>query len=133
MTEAAAKGKGRLMTRTFTIFAIAAAATLAACDKSDQTIVADGPYDPQANAVQNLDDVELPPAIVASHAYRCKDNSLVYVDWLSNDTARVKATRDEVGTTVTKGEDGAYTAEGQSLTGASTDQTVTVNGQSCRR
>lgn len=121
------------MTRTFTIFALAAAATISGCDNSDHTIVTGEPYDPQANAVENLQNIELPPSIVASHAYRCKDNSLVYVDWLSNDTARIKQSRDEVGTSVTKGEDGTYTADGQSLSGSPSDQTVTVNGKSCRR
>lgn len=121
------------MTRTFTITALVAAALVAGCDNSDHNIVAGEPYDPQANAVQNLENVELPPSISASHTYRCKDNSVVYVDWLSNDTARIKATRAEVGTTVTMGEDGSYTAEGQSLSGAAADQTVTINGQSCRR
>jgi hypothetical protein len=86
-----------------------------------------------ANAVQNLEGVELPPTIVASHVYRCRDNSVVYVDWLSNDTARVKASRNEVGTTVTRGENGAYTGDGQSLSGTSSDQSVTINGQSCKR
>ena len=122
------------MTRTLTIFAIAAAATVAGCDNSDHTIVAGEPYDPQEEAVQNLQNVELPPAIVASHAYRCRDNSLVYIDWLNNDSARIKQSRSEVGTTVSReGEEGPYTAEGQSLAGTATDQTVTLNGQACRR
>ena len=124
----------RTMTRTITILAVAAAAFVAGCDNSDHTIVA-GPAsnDPMANAVENLQNVELPPAIVASHAYRCKDNSLVYLDWLSNDSARVKASRNEVGTTVTKGADGSYTGEGQSVTGSAADETITINGQSCKR
>lgn len=123
------------MTRTMTIIAIAAAATIAGCDNSDHNLVAGEPYDPQAEAVQNLEGIELPPAIVASHAYRCRDNSLVYIDWLNNDTARIKQSRQEVGTTVTKGEgeDAAYTAEGQSLSGGPEDQTITVNGQACKR
>ena len=122
------------MTRTFTIFAIAAAATIAGCDNSDHTITSGEPYDPQENAVQNLQNVELPPAIVASHAYRCGDNSLVYVDWLSNDTARIKQDRNEVGTTVTReGEEGPYTAEDQSLSGAADARTITVNGKTCKR
>ena len=122
------------MTRTHTLFAIAAAAMIAGCDNSDHTITAGEPYDPQENAIQNLQNVELPPAIVASHAYRCRDNSLVYVDWLNNDTARIKEDRNEVGTTVTReGEEGPFTAEGQSLSGAADAQTITVNGQTCRR
>ena len=46
--------------------------------------------DPQANADRRRAG-ELPPAIAASKTYRCKDNSLVYVDWLSdNKTANVR-------------------------------------------
>jgi len=125
--------KGAIMTRTLTLVALAATAALAACDNSDHTIVAGGPNsaDPMANAVQNLEDVKLPAAIVASNAYRCKDNSLVYIDWLNDDTARLKPERNGLGTTVAKGEDGTYTGEGRSLSGAATDQTVTIDGQSC--
>lgn len=122
------------MTRIFTLFAIAAAATIAGCDNSDHTITAGEPYDPQENAIQNLENVQLPPAIVASHAYRCADNSLVYVDWLNNDSARIKENRNEVGTTVTReGGEGPYTAEGQSLSGSADARSITVNGQSCKR
>ena len=122
------------MTRSLTIIAIVAAAGLSACDNSDHTIIA-GPNidDPMANAVQNLDSIELPPSIVASNVYRCKDNSLVYIDWLSNDSLRIKANRNEVGTTLARGEDGTYAAEGQAVTGSAADQAITINGQSCRR
>lgn len=122
------------MTRTFTIIAIAAAASIAGCDNSDHTITAGEPYDPQENVVQNLQNVELPPAIVASHAYRCADNSIVYVDWLNNNTARVKKDRNEVGTAVAQeGEEGPYSGEGQSLSGSPEDQSITVNGRTCKR
>ena len=29
-------------------------------------------------------NVALPPSITASKTYRCKDNSIVYIDWLSD-------------------------------------------------
>ena len=35
-----------------------------------------------ANELANAAPVELPPAIAASKTYRCKDNSLVQIDWL---------------------------------------------------
>ena len=35
--------------------------------------------------------------------------------------------------TVTKGEDGAYVADGQKLTGDPAATSITVNGKSCRR
>ena len=113
------------MTRTLTMLTLAAAAALAGCNKEDHTIVSDpaGP-DPMANVADA--NVVLPPAISASRAYRCKDNSLVYIDWLSDGTARVKKDRNEVGTTVTPG------AEGSPLTGDAKAGTVTYNGQSCK-
>ena len=100
---------------------LAAAAALAGCDQSDHNITAAGPYDPQANATVNT-EVTLPPSIAASKAYRCKDNSLVYVDWLSDGTARVKAARNEVGTPATAEE----------LKGDAQSATITANGKSCR-
>ena len=114
------------MTRPFTIIALVAAAALAGCDNSDHTIVSDpaGP-DPMANAVANMGSVQLPASIQASKAYRCKDNSLIYVDWLSDGTARVKKTREEVGTTVTLG-------EGAPLKGDAKAASITYNGQSCK-
>jgi len=114
------------MTRTMTLLALAAAAALAGCDNSDQTIVADpaGP-DPMAGGLNNLDAVKLPPSISASKAYRCKDNSLIYVDWLSDGTARVKKDRNEVGTPVPAG-------EGSPLQGDAQAASVTYNGQSCK-
>ena len=119
------------MTRTPLLLTLIAAAAIAGCDNNGQTIVA-GPDGTDNSAEVNLADVELPPSIVASHAYRCKDNSLVYIDWLSNDTARIKQDRSEVGMTVTKGEDGAYTADGQRLTGDPKAASITVNGKSCK-
>ena len=108
------------MTRTLTILALTAAAALAGCNKEDHTIVADpaGP-DPMAN--QDNAGVVLPPAIAASKSYRCKDNSLVYVDWYSDGTARVKKVKTEAGTPATAEE----------LKGDAKSSSVTANGQTC--
>lgn len=109
------------MNRTITIIAMAAVATLSACDQSAQTITAAGPYDPQANATASAGEINLPPAIAASKSYRCKDNSLVYVDWYSDGTARTKVARNESGTPATAEE----------LKGDAKSATVTVNGKTC--
>ena len=98
-----------------------AAAALAGCDQSDHTIVAKGPADDQANAVNSGAPVTLPPAISASKTYRCKDNSLVYVDWYSDGTARVKKAKSEVGTTATAEE----------LKGDAQSTSVTTGGKTC--
>jgi hypothetical protein len=110
------------MTRPFTILAIVAAAALAGCNNEDHTIVAGPGADDQP---MNNVGVTLPPSIQASKAYRCKDNSLIYVDWLSDGTARVKKDRNEVGTTVALG-------EGAPLTGDAKAASITYNGQSCK-
>ena len=110
------------MTRTFTLLGLAAAAALAGCNNQDQT--AAGSDGDETNAAANA-PIELPPAIVASKTYRCKDNSLVYIDWLSDGTARVKKTQTEVGTPVTPGDAGPLKGDPQAAS-------VTYNGQSCK-
>ena len=110
------------MTRTPLALALAAAAALAGCNKEDHTIVAGGPQIDDTN-VSN-EPVALPPSVAASKSYRCKDNSLVYIDWLSDGSARVKKNRDEVGTAVPAGS--------PTLKGDAHASTITYNGQSCK-
>ena len=115
------------MTKTLT-FALFAAAALAGCDQSDHTINGNAPYDPQANAANTADPVAMPPAIVASKIYRCKDNSVVYIDWLAgNLTANFRAKSGDTPTILTAATaGGALTAEGFSLIGLPTAKTVTL-------
>ena len=110
------------MTRTLPLLTLVAAATLAGCDDSDHTIVT-GPGVDEA-PVNNV-GVVLPPSIQATKAYRCKDNSLVYIDWMSDGSARAKKERNEVGTPMAIG-------EGQPLQGDAKGATITYNGQSCK-
>jgi hypothetical protein len=110
------------MTRTPLLITLAAAAALAGCNSKDHTIVAGGPQEDNFNDAAN-GPVALPPAVAASKSYRCKDNSLVYIDWLSDGSARVKKTRDEIGTPVTPGTE---------LKGDAKAATVSYKGQSCK-
>jgi hypothetical protein len=110
------------MTRTPLLITFAAAAALAGC-KENHTIVAGGPDEGNDSNVAANGPVALPPSITASKAYRCKDNKLVYIDWMSDGSARVKKTRDEVGTAVTPGSE---------LKGDSKAASITYNGQSCK-
>ena len=136
------------MIRFFPAFALAAAA-LAGCDRSDHTIV-QGPYDPQANMVANAGTVELPPSIVASRQYRCKDNSLVSIEWLSDGKTNSARVTPKGGATVVLAQgaaptpaegaapapaaaSGDYVAEGATLKGDPKAATVTWNGQVCKR
>jgi len=78
------------MTRTLLI-TLAAAAALAGCQA--QTIDPNKTND-NANDVTNSaanGPVALPPSISSSKIYRCADNKVVYVDWLSDGkTANVR-------------------------------------------
>jgi hypothetical protein len=67
------------MNRKISFFLVGALA-LTACKQ--ETIVANEQPDPMADQLANAAPVELPPAILATKTYRCKDNSLVRVDWL---------------------------------------------------
>jgi hypothetical protein len=71
------------MIRNLTLLVLGAAA-LAACDTQPETITAGERPDPMADQLANAAPVELPPAIAATKTYRCKDNSLVKIDWLAD-------------------------------------------------
>ena len=61
-------------------------AALAACEPET---IGGNRADPMKDELANAAPVELPPAIAASKTYRCKDNSVVRIDWLSDKTAYV--------------------------------------------
>ena len=91
---------------------------LAACN--NKPIVVDGNPDPMKNAVAAAPPVQLPPAISASVLFRCKDQSVVTVDFLmGNMPARLHPTTagEPVHLTAAMG-GGPYTGpNGYSLTG----------------
>lgn len=60
--------------------AAAALLALAACHNKTEVVDTTAP-DPNAEAIKNAAPVKLPPPIEASVTFRCKDNSLVYVDF----------------------------------------------------
>lgn len=119
------------MNRTLCSTLMVAAAALAGCNQSDHTI------DPNraaneadaANAANAAAPVELPPAIVASKIYRCKDNSVVYIDWLSdNKSANFRAERSAAPTQLIAPEAGQKMIgpEGYALTGSTTSGPITL-------
>ena len=113
------------MTRTTLLLSFVAAAALAGCES--EPVVVGGPADDPSNQVPatNAANVQLPPSIAASKTYRCKDNSLIKIDWLSDGSARVAANGEGLGEPVQVGEGGP-------LKGTSQDASVTYNGQSCK-
>lgn len=90
---------------------------LGACSFEAETLTAlDG--DEQAADLAAAGPVVLPPAIAASSVYRCGDNSLLYADFLTDKTVRVR--EDGAGGSVLlASQNGAppYTAPGYSLDG----------------
>ena len=118
--------------------ALAALATLAACDTKPTTIVA-GPPDDMAAELNTAKPVELPPAMEATKSYRCKDNSVVYVDWFAGaKQATLRAKKDGPPTILKADEagkpfvaDGGYEISGSSKA-ASISVTLPGKGkQSC--
>jgi hypothetical protein len=114
---------------------LAALLSLAACD--NPTI--DPNKEDQANAAAAANaaaSVEAPPMIQASRTYRCKDNSLLYADFYTNDTVNVRAQKDGPGTVLTAPAAGqAYVAEGYSLSANAAQISYTAPGkgaQSCK-
>ncbi len=119
-----------------TAASVAALVMLGACQSEPEVI--GGPVDPQAEALKNAPKVELPPAIRESKTYRCRDNSLVYVNFMSDGvTANVRDREEEppVATLRAPAAGEAFVAEGYSLSGSG--DTVTYDSpdtgaQSCR-
>ncbi len=108
---------------------LAALALLAACDSKPTTIVAGGPSDPDAAKIKAAPPVKLPPAMLASKSYRCKDNSLIYIDWFNdNETANLRLKEKTASpTNLTAPSAGApYTGGGYELTGTADAKTITL-------
>lgn len=76
--------------------AIATLLTLAACQQKTPEEVGGPADDATAIAARNKAPVTLPPAIASSKTYRCKDNSVVYVNFLTDGlTANVRDKEEE--------------------------------------
>jgi len=66
--------------------AAALALSLGACQKNQPQVIDTTAPDPLASQLANAAPVELPPSITASASFRCKDNSLAYVDFFKGNT-----------------------------------------------
>ena len=128
LTNAGATAQAPGMTRTTLLLTLFATAALAGC-KSEPVVVG-GPADDPANQAPAANGpVELPPAIAVSKTYRCKDNSLVSIDWLADGkTANFRTSHEPVPVRLTAPEPGQpLTAEGgYSLTGSAEASTVAL-------
>lgn len=121
--------------RTAIAAPLAALLILAACQTEPEKV--GGPDDPQAEALKNAAPVELPPSIKQARSYRCRDNSLLHVTFMSDDvTALVRDKEEEPPRSTLKAPTAGqpFVAEGYSLSGSG--ETVTYKSpdapsQSC--
>ena len=111
---------------------VAALALLSACNKNDEPEVVGGPADPMAEKLANAAPVELPPMVKESHQYRCKANSLVFVDFMSDDkTVNVRTEKDGAPTKLTAAEaDKPFEGGGFKVEGTGKQITATLPGKS---
>ena len=80
--------------RTLAAASTAALLLLAGCQA--EPVKVGEATDPQAEALKNAPPVTLPPAIKEAKSYRCKDNSLVYISFMTDDvTAAVRDKQEE--------------------------------------
>jgi hypothetical protein len=123
------------MKQYLSLIAVASVALLSACNKSDEPEVVGGPADPMAAQLANAAPIELPPSVKANKQYRCKDNSLIFVDYMSDDkTALLRTEKTGSATTLKAAEVGQpFTAEGGfEVKGSGNDVTITVPGKSAQ-
>ena len=107
------------MIRNITLIALGSLA-LGACNSEPENLVGGGTPDPMAKELAGAAPVELPPAIAASKTYRCKDNSLVSIDWLADNKSanlRVGGATTPVQLKAAAAGEALTAADGTSLTG----------------
>lgn len=119
-----------MMNRILPVVAALAALPLAACQSEPETVTSVAP-DPLADQKAAAAPVELPPAIRAQVSFRCRDNSLVYVDFFAGDRqVNFRTERGTPPTTLTaETAGGPYTAEGYSVTGDAENITLKQPGK----
>src|SRR3546814_18375758 len=77
-------------------FAAAALVSLSACGQSQPEVVDNKAPDPIAARAAEAPPVEMQAAVKDSRSYRCKDNSVIFVDFLADDvSAHLRQLRDE--------------------------------------
>lgn len=117
--------------------ALAAFLALTACGGSDEAAndaAGNNAVTAEANSAAAIS--ELPPSITASRTYRCRDNSLVYADFYTNNTVRVRqgSQTAEQTTLTAEGGNPPYRASGWSISANADEVTITQPGrgsQSC--
>lgn len=113
---------------------IVAAATVllgvSACNQPQpETVDATAP-DPMASQLANAAPVELPPAMTATKTFRCKDNSLVSVDFFAGEKQVNLRPTPDASPVMLRSETagGPYTGGGYTLSGSQTNITLAKPG-----
>jgi hypothetical protein len=103
---------------------------LSACQNKAEEVTSTAP-DPMASQLANRAPVELPPMMTADVTFRCKDQSLVYVDFFQGDKQLlVKTTKEGTPVKLTAENAGdPYKADGYEATGTPKSITLTVPGK----
>ena len=124
------------MNRTPALAAASLAALLALGACKNEPEVIDTNPDPQADVLANAAPVAPPPMIQASRTYRCKDNSLLYANFYTDNTVQVRSEPQGAPTILTAAEgQPPYLAEGYSLSANAAQISYTAPGkgtQSCK-
>ena len=126
---------GHAMQKTNFLLAAAmtASVALAACNSEPETI---NKFDAQAEELSKAAPVAPPPMITASRTFRCRDNSLFFVDFFNNDTAVLRTERGGIPTATLTAEGGnpPFTGSGYSVSANAETVDITAPGkgsQSC--
>lgn len=132
LTEDAALAKGAPMHKTH-ILAVAitgAALALSACN-TEPEVVTINEFDPMADELAKAGQVEPPPMISHSRTFRCRDNSLVYIDFYTNNTAAVRTDRGQppVATLTAEGGNPPFTGDGFSVSANAEEISLTAPGK----
>ena len=87
---------------------------VAACDQEPEVISPPGYNDSPVDTA----NVEPPPMVARSAAYRCDDGQALYIDFLTDNIAvNVRDSRADIPTRLARQEGETYSGEGRSLTG----------------
>jgi hypothetical protein len=119
----------------FASISLLALSALAACGQPKEETVNQTIGDPMENQLANAPAVELPPALKSSKSYRCKDNSLVYIDLFEGDKQANIRTEKGGKPTVLKAPEAGKPLEaegGYKLEGSGGTLTVTLPGKSAQ-
>jgi hypothetical protein len=110
------------------LMSLAACLAVAACTNEPEVV--DLNPDTMKEELAKAAPVEAPPMVQASHVYRCKDNSLAYVDFYTNNTAQFRTQKG--GTAITLSSPAAgqpYLAEGYSVSSSGKQINLTAPGR----